>query len=173
MNNTLKQILGLKPEPLAVEDYNFCVSSHRPDGNSVISIGPIFAMLLPKVRISSKYRGYDLEVPPLTDLELDDYHHNNFEYNTAKINTEWDAADPVDESGIERVFSIGRYRRGSSRLWEDICDAAQFSLLYSDQYHQQFKRQRIATQASIKFQKVGIIKTEQDSTGFRPPPIVK
>ena len=52
------------------DDYSFSLSNQRNGGNYVVSIGQVFAMLLPKDRVSSKYRGYELEIP--SDIEGDD-----------------------------------------------------------------------------------------------------
>lgn len=66
MNNTLREILGLKTQK--EEEYHFKLSnpnlhkssSSNMNGEYVMLMGQIFALLVPKDRLSAKYRGYQL-----------------------------------------------------------------------------------------------------------------
>ena len=73
-NNTLREILGLESKPVqnvikkSDSKYRFNISNPHKDveGEYVMQMGQVFAMLLPKDPKSAKFRGYELSVPPFT-----------------------------------------------------------------------------------------------------------
>lgn len=65
MNSSLREMLGLQPLDTKELTYSFAISTacKNSDREYVMQMGQVFAILVPKDRISAKYRGFELSVP--------------------------------------------------------------------------------------------------------------